>query len=154
MDAYTAALTLLSRRELSTEQLRERLARRKFTSENIEAVVQRLTADRTLDDRRVAVAMARGIVNLKGQGRRRVQQRLQQAGISAETAMDAAQEIFAEVDEGQLLDRAIEKRLRGAAAASLNANDRARLVRHLVGRGFDASQVLARLRRGGAELDG
>ena len=30
MDAYTTALTLLSRRELSTAQLRERLARRKF----------------------------------------------------------------------------------------------------------------------------
>jgi hypothetical protein len=64
------------------------------------------------------------------------------------------QEVFDDVDEGLLLDRAIEKRLKGAAPASLAPQDRARLVRHLVGRGFDPSQVLARLQRKGAELDG
>jgi regulatory protein len=153
VDAYTAALTLLSRRELSTEQLRDRLARRKFTSEDIEPVIQRLAADRTLDDRRVALAMARSAVNLKGQGRRRVLQRLHQMGISTEIAAPAVQEVFDDVDEGRLLDQAIEKRLRGAALASLAGNDRDKLVRHLVGRGFDVSQVLARLRRKGADPD-
>ena len=44
MDALTTALTLLSRRELSTRQLRERLARRQFTTEQIDDVVARLHA--------------------------------------------------------------------------------------------------------------
>jgi len=153
VDAYIAALTLLSRRELSTEQLRDRLTRRQFTSEEIEPVIQRLASDRTLDDRRVALAMARSAVNLKGQGRRRVMQRLHQMGISADIVATAVQEVFDEVDEGRLLDRAIDKRLRGAAPASLDMKDRAKLVRHLVGRGFEASQVFARLRRKGADLD-
>ena len=153
MDAYTSALTLLSRRELSIEQLRDRLSRRKFTSEDLEPVIQRLVADRTLDDRRVAGALARSAVSLKGQGRRRVLQRLHQMGISTEIAANAVQDVFDEVDEGQLLDRAIDKRLRGTPLASLEAKDRAKLVRHLVGRGFDASQVLSRLRRKGADFD-
>ena len=58
-DSYTAALTLLSRRELSSTQLRQRLARRKFSPHEIEDVVPRLTRDGTLDDRRVALASAR-----------------------------------------------------------------------------------------------
>jgi regulatory protein len=153
VDAYTAALTLLSRRELSTEQLRERLARRKFPSQDIARVIERLTADRTLDDRRVALAMARSAVSLKGQGRRRVLQRIQQIGIDSEIAANAVHEVFEDIDEGRLLDRAIEKRLKGASPASLTPHDRVKLVRHLVGRGFDASQTLARLRRKGADLD-
>ena len=41
-DAYTTALTLLSRRELSTRQLRDRLERRHFEPGEIDAVITRL----------------------------------------------------------------------------------------------------------------
>ena len=58
-DAYTVALTLLSARELSEAQLRTRLKKRKFDEEDIDAAVSRLMSDRTLNDRRVAGAIAR-----------------------------------------------------------------------------------------------
>jgi regulatory protein len=153
VDAYTTALTLLSRRELSTKQLRERLARKHFDERDIDRVVERLVNDRALDDRRVAFACARTQASTKGYGRRRVLQRVQQLGVSADIARLAVDDVFGEMDEVALLDAAIEKRLRGSPVTGLDAKGKARLVRHLVARGFEPSQVYARLRTGGADLD-
>ena len=146
MDAYTTALTLLSRRELSTRQLRERLARRQFSADDIDSVVTRLTADRTLDDNRVAMASARLEASVRRRGRRRVLQQVRQLGISEETAKSAVDQIFADVDESALLDEAIARRLRGKAARDLDARGLARIVRGLVTQGFEAGRVYARLR--------
>ena len=146
VDAYTTALTLLSRRELSTRQLRERLARRKFDRDAIDAAVERLTRDRTVDDRRVAVASARMEAAIKGRGKRRVLQSIQRLGVSADVAEAAVAEVYGDLDEAALLDRAIEKRLKGTPVRELDDKGKARLIRHLVAQGFDPSQVFARLR--------
>ena len=147
MDAYTTALTLLSRRELSTQQLRERLARRKFDPSDIEDVIKRLSSDRTLDDRRVALASARLEASIRKRGRRRVLQRVQQLGVSASVAKAAVDEVFSEVDEGAMLDQSIARKLKGTNARDLDMKAVARIVRSLVGQGFDGRAVLARLRR-------
>jgi regulatory protein len=153
MDAYTAALTLLSRRELSAKQLRDRLLRRKFDADDVEAVIERLRADRTLDDRRVAVASARMEAAIKGRGRRRVLQHVQHLGVSADVAQAAVDEVFSDVDESALLERAIEKRLKGTSIPELDVRGKARLVRQLVGHGFEPSRVFARLRKKGVDGD-
>src|SRR5262245_32974541 len=57
--AHFLALRWLTARELSEAQVRERLAEKGFTSTAIEPAVARLLADRTLDDRRAATAVAR-----------------------------------------------------------------------------------------------
>ncbi len=150
MDAYTTALALLSRRELSAAQLRTRLARRKFESDDIDATIGRLLKDGTLDDRRVAVAAARLEGAIRHRGRRRVLQRVQQLGISASLAKVAVDEVFGDLDEAALLDRAIEKRLRGASARTLDPKAMARVVRSLVGQGFEPGKIYARLRTRGA----
>ena len=151
MDAYTLALTWLSRRELSTRQVRERLARRDVPPDEIDRAIERLTADRSLSDRRVALAAARTDVNVRGRGRRRVLHHLQQIGIDRETAADAVQEVFGDTDEAALLDQAIERSLRGREAASLDRNNIARIVRRLASQGFEPGAVYARLRRKGSE---
>jgi regulatory protein len=146
MDAYTTALTLLSRRELSAAQLRTRLARRKFDTVEIDEAIVRLTKDHTLDDRRVAVAAARMEGAIRRRGRRRVLQRVQQLGVSASVAKSAVDEVFAEIDEAALLEAALERKLKGANPRDLDDKAKARIVRSLVGQGFDASVVLERLR--------
>ena len=155
MDAYTTALTLLSRRELSTRQLRDRLARRKFDSSDIDQVIERLTRDRTLDDRRVALSSARMEASIRRRGRRRVLQRVQQLGISSSIAEAAVDEVFSEVDESALLDQAIARRLKGQSPRALDAKGVARIVRGLIAQGFEAGQVYARLRaaRGGRDVE-
>ena len=146
MDAYTSALTLLSRRELSTRQLRERLGRRKFDSRDIDSAIERLTRDRTLDDHRVALAWARMEASIRRHGRQRVFQQLQRMGIRADTAKDAVAEVFAEIDEAAMLDQAIARRLKGGTLDALDDKAVARIVRGLIGQGFEPAQVYARLR--------
>jgi SOS response regulatory protein OraA/RecX len=152
LDAYTTALTLHGRRELSAKQLRERLLRRQFPEADVEAVLDRLRRDRTLDDRRVALAAARMAATIKGRGRRRVLHYVQQLGVSSDVAAAAVAEVFGEVDETALLDRAIAKRLKQPVAA-LDARAKARLVRQLVSQGFELAAVLARLRRKDVDPD-
>ena len=145
-DAYTVALTLLSARELSESQLRTRLKRRQIDADDIDAAVSRLKADRTLDDRRVALAIARMESAIKHRGRARVIQKVRQAGIDGDTAEEAVREVFEEVDEQDLLERAFERRLRGKAVKDLDDKGRARIVRGLVAQGFSLGAVLKRLK--------
>ena len=147
MDAYTTALTLLSRRELSAKQLRDRLKRRKFAPDDIDATINRLIRDRTVDDLRVARAFARMESSIKGRGKRRVLLAVQRLGIDSGTAEDAVNEVFGEVDEDALLQRALEKRLKGHSVEELDEKARSRIIRQLVGQGFSFSSVLRALRQ-------
>jgi regulatory protein len=153
LDAYTTALTLLGRREFSSKQLRDRLIRRQFPAEEVDSVIDRLLGDRTLDDRRVALASARLAATLKGRGRRRVLQSVQQLGIASDIAAAAVTEVFSEVDEAALLERAIAKRLKETPITSLDAKGQARLIRQLITQGFEPAAVYARLRRKGVDPD-
>ena len=144
-DAYTVALTLLSARELSEAQLRTRLKRREIDADDIESAIARLKADRTINDRRVALAIARMESSIKHRGRARVLQKIRQAGIDGDLAEDAVREVFEEVNEDELLDRAMERRLRGTAVADLDERGRARIARGLAGQGFSLDAIFKRL---------
>ena len=145
-DAYIVALTMLSRRELSEAQIRTRLARKQFPNDDIDAAVERLRQDGTLNDRRVALAAARLESAIRHRGRSRVLQKLRTLGIDGEVALSAVNEVFEEVDEGALLDRAFERRLRGQAPTDLDEKGRARIVRGLAAQGFAIGHILKRFR--------
>ena len=145
-DAYLTALTLLGSRELSELQLRTRLRRRKFDQDTIDEAIARLKQDGTLNDRRVAVAAARLESSVRHRGRARVLQKIRQLGIEGATAEAAVGEVFADVDETALLDRALERRLRGRAVKDLDEKVRAKIVRALVGQGFSIEAILKRMR--------
>ena len=145
-DAYITALTMLSARELSEAQLRTRLKRREIDSDQIEEAIARLKADRTLNDRRVALAIARMESAIKHRGRARVIQKVRQAGIDSDTAEAAVAEVFEEVDEGDLLNRAFERRLRGKSPKELDDKGRARIIRGLAAQGFSLDAILRRLK--------
>jgi regulatory protein len=145
-DAYLVALTLLSRRELSETQVRTRLARKQFEDDDIEAAVERLRQDGTLNDRRVALAAARLESTVRHRGRARVIQKLRTLGIDGEVAESAVNEVFEEIDENALLDRAFARRLRGQLPKDLDDKGRARIVRGLAGQGFAIGDILKRFR--------
>ena len=145
-DAYTTALMLLSARELSEAQLRTRLTRRQLDAAEIESAIQKLRHDGTLNDRRVALAAARLESAIRHRGRARVLQKIRQLGIDGSIAESAVNEVFEEVDEGALLDRACERRLRGQPPRDLDEKGRARIVRGLAAQGFAIEAILKRLR--------
>lgn len=143
-NAYVTALTLLARRELSERQVRQRLARRRFESDEIDAAVARLKEERALDDARVAGAIARTQTALKYRGRMRVRQAIEQAGIARDVAQQALERTFADIDDEALLESALGRRLKDGRAI---ADDREfqRLYRYLVGQGFESDRVLRAL---------
>jgi regulatory protein len=145
-DAYIVALTLLSARELSEAQLRTRLKKRKLDDEEIASAISRLKQDGTLNDRRVAGAIARMETSIKHRGRARVIQKIRQAGIDGDTADEATRQVFEDVDEEALLDQAIARKLRGKTSQELDDKGKARIVRALAGQGFRLDAILQRLK--------
>ena len=150
--AYLDALRMLARRELSEAQVRQRLARRRHDSEQIDDAVARLKQEGAIDDRRVADAIARSETSLRKRGRLRVKRKIESAGISSSVARDATDETFDAIDADGLLDAALAKRLRHGKAV---ADDREfnRLYRYLVSQGFEPDRVLARLRKARQDPD-
>ncbi len=151
---YSAALAMLARRELSERQLRERLERREHPPTAIDEAVTRLRASGLLDDRRVARAAARVEAQVRSRGRLRVLQRLHALGIAPEVAAEAADEVFQGIDEEDLLEAAIGRRLRGASPRIRDAAHFRRLHQQLVRQGFAPSAVTRALKqRWKGELD-
>ena len=144
--AYLTALKMLSGRELTERQVRQRLGRRGYDADAIDDAIERLKCDRSLDDERAAKAMAHTETTLRKRGRLRVTRRLQAAGIAPAVARRATQEVFQTIDADALLASALQKRLRGREQI---ADDREfqRLYRYLIGQGFESDRVLALLRR-------
>jgi SOS response regulatory protein OraA/RecX len=140
MDAYLAALKLLSRRELPVEGVRQRLRDREYAETEIAAAIDRLIETGALDDGRVARNYARTAATRKGRGRLRVVRELLAMGIERQTAAEAVAEIFGEVDERTLIARAIEKKLRGRRTVK-DAAERARLYQHLMRQGFSPAGI-------------
>ena len=144
-EAYVAALRLLAMRELSEAQIRQRLARRGHDGTTIDSAVTRLKADGSLDDSRVAGAIARTETSVRKRGRLRVTRRIEAAGIASSIARRAVDDTFADIDGDALMSAALEKRLRGRPHI---ADDREfqRLYRYLSSQGFESDRVLKLLR--------
>ncbi len=144
-DTYLAALKMLARRELSEAQLRQRLLRHQHDPDAIEQAIARLKSDRSLDDERVAGAIARSETGLRKRGRYRVTRQIEAAGISASIAKRVVDETFAAIDGDALLAQALARRLRGRTRIE-DDREFQRLYRYLLGQGFEPDRVLALLR--------
>ena len=143
--AYLTALQQLARRELSEAQIRQRLTRRGFPSDDIDTAITRLRQDGSLDDARVAAAIARSQLSLKKRGARRVRREIEAAGISSALADRAVAEVYADVDSDALMVAAIDRKL-GTRRLD-DDREMARLYRYLVGQGFESDRAMAALRK-------
>lgn len=154
MSAYADGLRLIAARELSEADLRARLVDREHPAEEIDAAIERLKETGAVDDRRVARAYARTASKVKGRGRLRVARELQQMGIARDVITEAVAEVFGDIDERGLIDRAIQKKLRGGKKPT-TVQERARLYQYLMRQGFTPAAVSAALRKlgGGQAVD-
>jgi regulatory protein len=144
-DAYRLAVRLLASRELSETQLRRRLARKECAGADIDAAVERLRRDGALDDQRTALLCARMEATVRHHGRLRALKRIELLGISPKIARSAVDQVFADVDEDELIARALERKL-----TRMNASDDAafrRVYQHLLRQGFEPDRIQAQLRR-------
>jgi regulatory protein len=144
--AHLVGLRWLAVRELSERQVRDRLARRGFSATAIEPAIERLTRARALDDRRAALAAAHTDVNVHHRGPARVRRRLHEMGIDRDLAHDIVREVFGDLDDRDLMERALARRLRTGAGSIRDPAQRRRLHAYLVRQGFSASAAATLLR--------
>ena len=144
--AYVDGLRMLGRRELSEAQVRQRLARKGHEEAAVDAAVDRLRAERAIDDARVAEAIAHTETTVRRHGKLRVRRQIEQTGIAPATARRAIDTVFEAIDDDALLDGALRKRLRGRDRIVDEAEFR-RLFRYLVGQGFEPDRVMTALRK-------
>ena len=136
--AYQTAIRLLSRRELSAAQLRDRLLARDLPATEVAQAIARLTTERLVDDARAAAAHARRLVGVRHRGALRARREIEALGIAPETARRAVDAVVAEIGDTVLLERAIARRLRGPI------RDRAhfrRVYQALLRQGFRPDEV-------------
>jgi len=143
---------MLARREHSVAEVRSRLVDREHPAEEIDTAIERLLETRALDDQRVARAYARTALTVKGRGRLRIQRELQVMGIAREIAAEAIAEVFGDVDERALIEKAIQKKLRGGKKL-VTLPERARVYQFLMRQGFTPAAVSAAMRRFGGTSD-
>ena len=133
-DPYQAGLIILSHRELSTAQVRDRLARKGFNPTSIEPAIQQLQREGALDDRRTARSVAHRSAHVSLHGRHRAMRELRKRGISQDISTSIVEEIYSEIDETDLSERALARRLKGSIESPAEMR---RLYQYLIRQGFE-----------------
>jgi regulatory protein len=143
---FQRAGKLLAAKSRSVEELRERLLEgRGATKAAVEAVIERLREYGYLDDAKFAHSFASLRVQQRPIGRQRLQRDLWLKKIDKKTADEALDLVFEATPEGDLIDRAIAKRvrLRGKPRTREEAK---KLFDHLLRQGFAFDLVSDRVR--------
>ena len=107
------AVRLLAAKPRSVEELRERLLEKRWTNQEIvAAVIEKLQEYKYLDDKQFAADLASSKLRQKPVGKRKLQQSMSRKKLDRETLDEAIASAYEKMPESELIDRAIEKRLR------------------------------------------
>ena len=135
--ARSAALALLGRRDYTTAELRDKLHDKGYDPAAIDAALDDLRERRFVDDQRVAAAHVRTAAAIKGRGRVRIARELAARGLDRDL-IDAT---IAELDPGEESGaiRKILQRKRWPAKPTIQ--ERQKMFRHLLARGFTTDAI-------------
>ncbi len=143
---FERAVKLLAAKPRSVAELRERLLQYKGTNEAVvEIVISRLREYGYLDDERFAFSYASSKVKQRPIGRRRLQRDLKLKQVENKVAEETLELVYAETPEEQLIDRAIEKRIRLRGRPTTRAEAKS-LFDHLLRQGFGFELVSEKVR--------
>jgi regulatory protein len=139
------AVRLLAAKPRSVGEIRERLLEKPWTDEPIvDSVIAKLREYNYLDDDQYARNLALSKLRQKPQGRRRLEQRLSQKKLDRETLDTAIRSAYETLPEMQLIDDAIEKRVR-LKGLPATYDERKKLTEHLLRQGFDYGLIREKL---------
>jgi len=139
------AVRLLAAKPRSIGELRKRLLEKLWTNDEIvDAVIEKLKEYEYLDDQKYAVSLALSKLRQKPQGKRRLQQTLSQKELDRETISGALETAFEKMPEEDLIDTAIEKRIRIKGLPETR-EDKKKFYDHLLRQGFDFDLIRKKL---------
>ena len=131
---------LCSRREYCSSGIMDLLRRKGVEGKEAAAVLERLRAERYVDDARYARAFARDKAHLAGWGSRKIAYALASKGIPAKTVKEA----LSEVEDGES-PRRMEEVIRGkwrSVKAATPQERRVKVLRFALSRGYDYAAVM------------
>jgi regulatory protein len=143
---FQRAVKLLSAKSHSVAELEEKLRRTRGADDaTVETVIARLREYGYLDDERLAFGYAANRVRRQPTGRRRLARDLKFKKIDPAVADEALDLVFAETPEEDLIDQAIEKRirLRGRPKDRIEAK---KLFDYLLRQGFQYELTAAKVK--------
>jgi regulatory protein len=150
-DALSAALAILSRRDMSSAELVRRLTVKGFAGELAEETACRLHKAGYLDDRRFARRWAESaILNGRGFGPR-LRFELARQLVPAEIASEVLASLAEEYDELETLSAILEKKFSGFDAASASDREKRRVMQYFQRRGFSTAAIFRLFRMGQTE---
>ncbi|MFN0138703.1 MAG: regulatory protein RecX [Pyrinomonadaceae bacterium] len=130
------AVKLLAAKPRSVTELRERLLEKLWTNEKIvDAVIEKLKEYKYLDDEQYARDLAVSKLRQKPQGKRKLQQTMAQKKLDKTVIDEAITEAFEKLPESELIDLAVEKRLR-LKGAPKGREETKKFYDHLMRQGF------------------
>lgn len=133
--ARSLAFRYLSYRDRSQSEMVKYLAK-KDVSENIAQEVILYLNDRNyINDERFALNWGKSRIENKQLGKHRLQQELREKGLHQETIAKALQELYSDVDEFQLAQSCVEKKIRSYENLDANTKNR-RMAQFLQRKGF------------------
>lgn len=141
------AFRLLAAKARSVAELRERLLE-KAEAEVVEQALARLAELGYINDDSYARSFANSRLSYKPLGRVRLRQDLQRKQLSNQVVEQALDHAYTEHSEEELIDRAIEKRLR-LKGAPTTREEAKKLFDYLLRRGFSYDLVLKKVRAAG-----
>jgi regulatory protein len=130
------AVRLLAAKPRSVKELRERLLEKLWTNGSIvEEVLEKLKDYKYLDDEQYANDLAVSKLRQKPQGKYRLRRTMSQKKLDKETVDAAIENAFEKLPEEDLIDQAIERRLR-LKGKPTNRDEAKKFYDHLMRRGF------------------
>ncbi|MEO7921657.1 MAG: regulatory protein RecX [Thermoanaerobaculia bacterium] len=146
-----SALAMLARRAHTRLELQQKLRRKQFETDEIEAVLDRLAERGLVDDRKTASSIVR-TQSARGRGRGRLASELSAKGVSREDSAAALDELDP-AEEAANLARVLARKARSLSASLTPQARSKKLFDHLVRRGYSPGAVLAALRKKGEPAD-
>jgi regulatory protein len=136
---------MLARRAYSVAEMRRALERKFPSHPAIEDSIARLRSLGYLDDRKYAEQLASSLARNRAWGRHRIRRELKARLVDYRLIEPALDRAFEESDERQLLERALDRRLR-SMRLPLTPRKLQSLVQSLLRRGFASSDIMKAVR--------
>jgi regulatory protein len=139
------AIRLLAAKPRSVGELRERLLEKLWTTEEIvDGIIEKLKEYKYLDDEQFARDVALSKLRQKPQGKRRLQQAMSQKNLDQDIVDHAIANAFEKHSEEELIDMAIEKRIR-LKGVPATREDEKKFYDHLMRLGFGYGLIKEKL---------
>jgi regulatory protein len=140
------AVKLLAAKPRSVAELRERLLEKEWTTEEAaDYAIARLSEYGYVNDEQFALGYASARVRQKPVGRQQLARDLQMKQIDRELAEQTLEKVFEATPETELIDAAIEKRVRLRGRPTTRQETKS-LFDHLLRRGFSYDLIISKVR--------